>query len=530
MNHCHTPGQEAAVSATRGAVRVAITLAALLAAWVLAGQAASAAQSSLRLTVKDQESGDPLPKATARLSRKDAEAPEAKCDASGLVELGPVDDGTYTLSVKATGYAPYHTTVKMPSAAGAREVVLKRLRTLKLTVGMGGKKLPSGVNIEVLQAAGPGEFHVCNAKVSSKGLATCTGVLDGPACLVAMFHDCVVYSGRITVNGDSQEKIELASGLVTVMGKLQSPKELKVGQVVFVRADSHTPGGSARVTKSSYKTMLLPGKYDAYAKCAAGCFSMGEIDVAGGGAPMQKDLTLDLAKTQTVQSELVLLALEERAAVAGGGTAAAPAVGGAAAKAGGGAAVAAVGGAAAKAGGNQAGGGDPAAEIIRLIPAATAMTQAQFDTLFATKSHPALYDPQETSLTLRILELRPAADASQEARDEFELLADDPATLAAVKIRDAISPVPTRRLRKPWNYVAPGPRTMVRAERITGQTCELSGDAATGTVSYEVPDLYRGKFNFVAKRSDGRWQITELAMPARKIHLLRKEGGGWAAR
>ena len=443
-----------------------------------------------------------------------------------------MDDGTYTLSVKATGYAPYHTTVKMPSAAGAREVLLKRLRTLKVTVGMGGKKLPSGVNIEVLQRAGPGELYPRNAKVSSKGLATCTGVLDGPACLVAMFHDCVVYSGRITVNGDSQEKIELASGLVTVVGKLQGPKELKVGQVVFVRADSHTPGGSARVTKSSYKTMLLPGKYDAYAKCAAGCFSMGEIDVAGGGAPLQKDLTLDLAKTQTVQSELVLLALEERAAVAvGGGAAAAPPVGGAAAApAVGGVTAKAGGGAAAKAGGDQAGGGDPAAEIIRLIPAATAMTQVQFDTLFATKSHPALYDPQETSLTLRILELRPAADASQEARDEFELLADDPATLAAVQIRDAISPVPVRRVRNPWNYVAPGPRTMVRAERISGHTCEVSGDAATGTVSYEVPDLYRGKFNFVAKRIDGRWQITELAMPARKIHLLRKEGGGWAAR
>ena len=141
MNHCHTPGQEAAVCATRGAVRVAITLAALLAAWGLAGQAASAAQSSLRLTVKDQESGDPLPKATARLSRKDAEGTEAKCDASGLVELGPVDDGTYTLSVKATGYAPYHTTVKMPSAAGAREVLLKRLRTLKVTVRDGRQEV-----------------------------------------------------------------------------------------------------------------------------------------------------------------------------------------------------------------------------------------------------------------------------------------------------------------------------------------------------------------------------------------------------
>ncbi len=441
-----------------------------------------------------------------------------------------MDDGTYTLSVKATGYAPYHATVKMPSAATAMEVLLKRLRTLKVTVGAGGKKLPSGVTIEVLQRAGPGELYPRNAKVSSKGLATCTGVLDGPACLVAMFHDCVVYSGRITINGDSQEKIELASGLVTVMGKLQSPKELKVSQVVFVRADSHTPGGSARVTKSSYKTMLLPGKYDAYAKCAAGCFSLGQIDV-GGGAPGAEGL--DARPGQDADRAERTGAVgpggasrggagrRGRGATVGGGAAVAP---------GGGAAAAPGGGAAAKAGGDQAGAGDPAAEIIRLIPAATAMTQAQFDTLFATKSHPALYDPQETSLTLRILELRPAADVSQEARDEFELMADDPATLAAVQIRDAISPVPVRRVRNPWNYVAPGPRTMVRAERITGHTCELSGDAATGTVSYEVPDLYRGTFNFVAKRIDGHWQITELAMPARKIHLIRREGGGWAAR
>ena len=89
MNHCHTLGQEAAVSATRGAVRVAITLAALLAAGGLAGQAASAAQSSLRLTVKDQESGDPLPKATARLSRKDAEAPRQRATRRAWSSWGP---------------------------------------------------------------------------------------------------------------------------------------------------------------------------------------------------------------------------------------------------------------------------------------------------------------------------------------------------------------------------------------------------------------------------------------------------------
>ena len=42
--------------------------------------------------------------------------------------------------------------------------------------------------------------------------------------------------------------------------------------------------------------------------------------------------------------------------------------------------------------------------------------------------------------------------------------------------------------------------TLVHADRIRGVTCEVKGDTATGTVSYEVPKLYRGKFNYVAQR------------------------------
>ena len=57
--------------------------------------------------------------------------------------------------------------------------------------------------------------------------------------------------------------------------------------------------------------------------------------------------------------------------------------------------------------------------------------------------------------------------------------------------------------------VSQGPATMIHAGRITDCTChQVNGDQYAGTVSYEVPKLYRGKFDYVAKRNGGKWQIT----------------------
>ena len=81
---------------------------------------------------------------------------------------------------------------------------------------------------------------------------------------------------------------------------------------------------------------------------------------------------------------------------------------------------------------------------------------------------------------------------------------------------------------KKGEKVAPqGPVTFLHADRITGCTCEVNGDTAKGTVSFEVPELYRGKVDYAAKRKDGTWQIQEFIMSAYDIHVIRNEEGKW---
>ena len=68
---------------------------------------------------------------------------------------------------------------------------------------------------------------------------------------------------------------------------------------------------------------------------------------------------------------------------------------------------------------------------------------------------------------------------------------------------------------------------MIHADRITGCTCEVQGDTATGVVSYKVPKLYQGQIEYVAKRKGDTWEITEFIMPVRKIHVVRSKKGAW---
>ena len=127
-----------------------------------------------------------------------------------------------------------------------------------------------------------------------------------------------------------------------------------------------------------------------------------------------------------------------------------------------------------------------------------------------------------------ILDIRPQTKTDKEAREQFELLPNDEPGSVVLKIRDEIGhPVEVRH----HIHVSVHPATMIHADRITDCTChQVNGDQYAGTVSYEVPNLYRGKFDYVAKRSGGKWQITELSMSAYKIHLVRGEDGKWGAK
>ena len=159
----------------------------------------------------------------------------------GWSTWGSSTRGTYNLSVSASGYATCRAKVQVPVANGTVEVRLKELRTLKVTVALpaGGQpqKVPAGIEVGVLQALGPGEPLKKTAKVSAKGFANCAGVVDGPACLTAIYRGCVVASERITIDGDGEHKIELQQGVVSVKGKMQNvPKALAVQAIWFVCA------------------------------------------------------------------------------------------------------------------------------------------------------------------------------------------------------------------------------------------------------------------------------------------------------
>lgn len=71
------------------------------------------------------------------------------------------------------------------------------------------------------------------------------------------------------------------------------------------------------------------------------------------------------------------------------------------------------------------------------------------------------------------------------------------------------------------------PVTFIHADRITSFDCKIEGDAATGAVSFEVPDMYKGKAEFVAAKVNDQWRITEFRLPARDIHLKQGDEGKW---
>ena len=506
-----TNRQAGAAGTKQGRLRIGIVLAATLAvAWAFTGPAAWGKAAALRLLVKDQKAGVGIEKALARVEKPGAEPVQATSDDSGLVDLGTLDEGSYNLAVTAPGYVAYRGKLKVPAARDPVEVRLKEERTLKVTVtatANGQKqKLPaSGIEIVMRQAVRPGEAQERIAKVSAKGIATCTGLVDGPACLVVSFHGCVVHSGRITVEGDAERKVELTQGsaATAVKGKMTVPRGLAVQAILFVCADSQTPGGMVRSGKTSFTVALLPGKYDVYAKCKDGCFSLGKADISGG-APTTLQLTLDASKVLT---ELALFGLEDKSAAAVAGEDHGPASSGPA------------GGAAAAAAPSVADESD-AEQIKRLIPDATAMTLTDFKVLFVFHYPVDVSSLEKASLTAMLIDLRPAIENVKEAKEQFELLKSDNVIYPVANIRDEIARSPDPRRPTP-------PITMIHADRITGFTCQAEGDAAKGTVSYEVPQLYRGKFDYVAARAGGHWRITEFSVPACKIHVVGDELGKW---
>jgi hypothetical protein len=161
---------------------------------------------------------------------------------------------------------------------------------------------------------------------------------------------------------------------------------------------------------------------------------------------------------------------------------------------------------------------DDAEEIKKLVPKAAAISRQVFDTIAKGESvKPSDFD--ELSLTAVLLGAGPKLDSDgKAAKEEFEMF--QPINVAG--IAREISQVAIGRIQLPSPVV-----TAVHLNRITNFTCTVDGDTAKGTVSYSVPNLYRGKFAYVAKRKEGKWEIVEIAMPAHRVSLVRDEKGKW---
>jgi len=172
-------------------------------------------------------------------------------------------------------------------------------------------------------------------------------------------------------------------------------------------------------------------------------------------------------------------------------------------------------------------GGDAkeAGEIKKLVPAATAMSNAEYKVTCELTNAPTEELYENKSLTMLILTTlwweskmysnmihpdRTKEGEDADAKAEFEWL-------ELLIPFEALQEIDRGERR---------PKTIIHANRITDVTCHVDEDRATGCVSFTVPRICRGKVNYVAVKSDGVWKITEFHMPAHKLDI-RKEGDEW---
>jgi hypothetical protein len=162
---------------------------------------------------------------------------------------------------------------------------------------------------------------------------------------------------------------------------------------------------------------------------------------------------------------------------------------------------------------------DDAAEIKKLVPAASAMSKADFEKLAHSDTALKASDVEDKSLTFMLLAVRMRDDAK--AREQFRYIAPGP-----IRPSELVAEI-YRTLNLGGTRVPLGPVTMIQADRITGLTCTVEGDTAKGTISFEVPKLYTGKVDYVARKAKGKWRIEEFHMPAYEIHVALGKNGKW---
>ena len=70
--------------------------------------------------------------------------------------------------------------------------------------------------------------------------------------------------------------------------------------------------------------------------------------------------------------------------------------------------------------------------------------------------------------------------------------------------------------------------TIIHADRIEQIECHVNDDngTASGTFSFHVPELYKGKISYIAEKRNADWVIVAFQMPAYHTRLIR-DGSTW---
>ncbi|MEZ6065722.1 MAG: hypothetical protein R3B90_08455 [Planctomycetaceae bacterium] len=169
-----------------------------------------------------------------------------------------------------------------------------------------------------------------------------------------------------------------------------------------------------------------------------------------------------------------------------------------------------------------------AADAIRkLIPAAAAMSKADFERLATSPNVPKVTEFEEQSLTLLLIAM-PASVAAEGG----ELTEEQQAALDREfrYLGDAVKPAQLAReiYRSLGNTgITLGPTTFIHADRIREFSCEVDGAEALGEVVFHVPRLYEGRVQYRARLVDGKWEVHEFEFPARKLRCRLGMAGKW---
>jgi len=71
--------------------------------------------------------------------------------------------------------------------------------------------------------------------------------------------------------------------------------------------------------------------------------------------------------------------------------------------------------------------------------------------------------------------------------------------------------------------------SFIHPEYVTDLTRNVQGDTMTGTVSFEVKDVYRGRIQYTARRGADGWRVVDLCMPAWGLRTTLGSDGLWQA-